>query len=115
MVLKVYGFPYSTCTQKVLTALYEKDVPFEFVLVDLFTGKQKSEEYLKRQPFGKIPVLEDDGYSVYESRAIVKYIAKKYAGQGTKLIPDDGDLKAYGSFEEVSNRMQRLKGYLWVC
>jgi len=57
--------------------------------------------YLEMQPFGKVPVLEDDGYFVYESRAMCKYLAKKYADQGPKLIPADEDLKAYGLFEQV--------------
>ena len=39
---------------------------------------------------------------MFESRAIAKYIAKKYAGQGAKLIPDEKDVKGYGKFEQVS-------------
>jgi glutathione S-transferase len=101
MVLKIHGVKGSTCTQRVLTALYEKDVPFELITIDFSKAEHKSEKYMKLQPFGKIPVLDDDGFILFESRAIAKYIAKKYAGQGTQLIPADGDLKAYGLFEQV--------------
>jgi glutathione S-transferase len=101
MVLTLYGFPFSTCTQRVLAVLLEKDLPYELVEVNLFKGDQKSEAHLARQPFGKIPVLEDDGFFVFESRAISKYLAKKFATKGTNLIPDDGDFKAYGVFEQV--------------
>ncbi|PBP18905.1 hypothetical protein BUE80_DR010378 [Diplocarpon rosae] len=101
MGLILHGFPFSTCTQLVLLTLAEKGVEAELKVVDLSTGAHKSPEYLKLQPFGKVPVLEDDGYFVYESRAIARYIAKKYAGQGTPLIPED--LKAYGLFEQAAS------------
>jgi glutathione S-transferase len=101
MVVKVYGAKSSTCTQRVLTALLEKNVPFELVTINLSVGEHKSEKYLKLQPFGKVPVLDDDGFILFESRAIAKYIAAKYTGQGTPLLPAEHDLKAYGLFEQV--------------
>jgi glutathione S-transferase len=101
MVLKLHGIKGSTCTQRVLTALYEKEVPFELVTVDFAKGEHKSEKHMKMQPFGKVPALEDDGFILFESRAIAKYIAKKYESQGTPLLPAEGDLKAYGLFEQV--------------
>jgi glutathione S-transferase len=101
MVLKVYGSKTSTCTQRVLTALYEKGVPYELITIDFSKAEHKSEKYMKLQPFGKVPVLDDDGFIMFESRAISKYIAKKYAGQGTSLMPAEDDLKAYGLFEQV--------------
>jgi glutathione S-transferase len=103
MVLKVHGSKGSTCTQRVLTALYEKGVPYEIVNINFSVGEHKSEKYMKLQPFGKIPVLDDDGFILFESRAIAKYIAAKYAGQGTPLLPAESDLKAYGLFEQVCN------------
>lgn len=102
MGLKLYGMKVSTCTQRVLAVLNEKNVDFELITVNLTKGEQQAPDHLAKQPFGRIPVLDDDGFLVYESRAICKYIAKKYAGQGTKLLPDDGDLKAFGLLEQVS-------------
>lgn len=101
MGLTVHGSPYSTCSQRVFTALAEKGVEADLRTLDFATQEHKKPDFLKLQPFGKVPVLEDDGYFVFESRAIAKYIAKKYAGQGTKLIPDESDVKAYGLFEQV--------------
>src|SRR6187402_693543 len=101
MPLKLYGSPYSVCSPRVLLALAEKGVECEVITLDFATGEQKKPSHLKLQPFGRVPVLEDDGYFLYESRAIAKYIAKKYAGQGTKLMPEEGDLKAFGLFEQV--------------
>jgi glutathione S-transferase len=106
MVLKVHGTKGSTCTQRVLTALHEKGVPYELINIDFKIAEHKSEKYMKLQPFGKIPVLDDDGFILFESRAIARYIAKKYAGQGTPLLPAEDDLKAYGLFEQVRIRGQ---------
>jgi glutathione S-transferase len=57
MVLKLYGYPQSTCTRRVATVLHEKKVPFELVVVDLMKGEHKTPEFLKNQPFGQIPYI----------------------------------------------------------
>lgn len=98
MVLKLHGAYYSTCTQRVVTTLKEKGVEFELVPVDLSKGEHKSASFLEKQPFGVIPVLEDDGFFVFESRAICRYIETKFKGKGTQLIPTE--LQAYGLFEQ---------------
>ena len=85
--MKVYGHPMSTCTRKVLTTLAEKGQEAEFVLVDLMKGEQKQPDYLARHPFGVVPVLEDDGFSLYESRAIIRYLDEKLPG--IQLTPSD--------------------------
>jgi glutathione S-transferase len=104
MVMKLHGSPFSSCTQRVLTVLAEKGVTdFEIVPVDMATGAHKREPHLSLQPFGKIPALEDDGFVVFESRAICRYIAAKYADQGNKVMPNGSDLKAMALFEQVSS------------
>ncbi|KAG8952805.1 hypothetical protein FRC04_003730 [Tulasnella sp. 424] len=105
MVLTLIGSPMSSCTRRVRTVLYEKGVGFTLRTIDLSKAEQKSEEYLKMQPFGQIPVLDlsDDGFTVFESRAITRYIAAKYANQGTKLIPDPKALKAVALFEQAAS------------
>jgi len=97
MVLKLYGSAMSTA--RVLVTILEKELPYEHILIDIAKGDQKSETYKKLQPFGKVPALEDDGFLIFESRAICKYLARKYTS-GTKLIPE-GDDKAYGLFEQA--------------
>lgn len=72
MVLKLYGSAMST--SRVLVTILEKELPYEFILIDIAKGDQKSEEYRKLQPFGKVPVLDDDGFLIFESRAICKYL-----------------------------------------
>lgn len=103
MVLKLHGIAQSTCTRRVATILKEKNVPYELVPVDFAKGEHKSAEYLKKQPFGQVPYLDDDGFIVFESRAIGRYIAAKYRDQGTPLLPDPSDLKATALFEQAAS------------
>ncbi|KAG6820933.1 hypothetical protein H0H93_009169 [Arthromyces matolae] len=102
MVLKLYGYPVSTSTQRVAIVLIEKQVPFELVVVDLNKGEHKTPAHLEKQPFGQIPYIDDDGFILYESRAICRYIAIKYATQGTKLLPTGG-LKEIAIFEQAAS------------
>ena len=75
MVLKLYGSAMSFA--RVLVTILEKDLPYEHILIDIAKGDQKSEVYKKLQPFGKVPALEDDGFLIFESRAICKYLARQ--------------------------------------
>ncbi|KAL3715218.1 hypothetical protein ACJRO7_007022 [Eucalyptus globulus] len=85
MVVKVYGPDYAS-PKRVLVCLIEKDVEFETVIVDLFKGEHKAPEYLKLQPFGSVPVVQDGDYTLFDSRAIIRYYAEKYKHQGTELL-----------------------------
>lgn len=87
MPMKVYGHPMSTCTRKVLATLAEKGHHADLVLVDLQKGEQKAPEHLARHPFGVIPVLDDDGFQLYESRAIIRYLDARLPGPA--LTPTD--------------------------
>ncbi len=84
--MKVYGHPMSTCTRKVLMTLAETNTPYEFTLVDFAKGEHKQEPHTARQPFGQVPAIDDDGFAMYESRAISRYINEKVGGA---LIPND--------------------------
>ncbi|XP_064988324.1 glutathione S-transferase 3-like [Musa acuminata AAA Group] len=90
MGVKVYGMPMSTNTVRVLAALNEKGVEFELVIVDLRTGAHKKPDFLALNPFGQIPVLEDGDVVLFESRAINRYIATKYAEAGPDLLLSSG-------------------------
>ncbi|WOL00428.1 glutathione S-transferase 3-like [Canna indica] len=90
MAVKVYGLPMSTNTLRVLAALNEKDVEFELVIVDIRTGAHKQPNFLALNPFGQIPALEDGDLTLFESRAINRYIATKYAEAGSDLLLSSG-------------------------
>lgn len=72
--MKLYGHSGSASTRKVLMLLAEKRQTFEFVGIDLAKGQQASAAFRELHPFGKIPVLDHDGFVLYETRAIVGYL-----------------------------------------
>ncbi|GAB2294256.1 hypothetical protein Dimus_028471 [Dionaea muscipula] len=88
MAPKLYGLRMSTCTGRVLLCLYEKQVEFELLVVDLFGFEHKQPQFLAKNPFGQVPVLEDGELTIFESRAITKYITDKYKDQGYDLTRD---------------------------
>ncbi|KAI0092254.1 glutathione transferase [Irpex rosettiformis] len=101
MVLKLYGDNISNLALRVAHVLTDKQVPFEYIKVDMIAGKHKSPEHAQRHPFGQIPYIDDDGLVLYESRAICKYIATKWRDQGVQLIPDPNDLEANALFDQA--------------
>ncbi|PSS21435.1 Glutathione S-transferase [Actinidia chinensis var. chinensis] len=86
MVVKVYGPVRAACPQRVLACLVEMGVDFELVHVDLDEGEHKKPEFLIRQPFGQVPAIEDGDFKLFESRAIIRYYAAKYADYGPNLL-----------------------------
>nr|WAA68374.1 phi class glutathione S-transferases [Pinus densata]WAA68417.1 phi class glutathione S-transferases [Pinus yunnanensis] len=81
--VKLYGPLASTATSRALACLLEKQVEYQLIPVDLKKREQKKPGFLAMQPFGQVPVLQDGALTLFESRAIVRYIAEKYAAQGT--------------------------------
>ncbi|KAL5983184.1 GST superfamily [Asimina triloba] len=86
MAVKVYGPLRAASPQRVMACLYEKGVDFEVVEVDLQAGEHKKPEFLDIQPFGQVPAVEDGDFRLFESRAIIRYFASKYANQGSNLL-----------------------------
>jgi glutathione S-transferase len=62
-------------------------LPYELIEVDLPAGENRRPEFLKKSPFGQIPVIEDEGVTLYDSNAILVYLATKY-DDGTWLPKD---------------------------
>lgn len=86
--MKIYGHPWSINTRKTLMTLAEKGQRAELCLVMIPRGEQKLPEHLARHPFGKVPVLDDDGFVLFETRAINAYLDRKWTS-GTSLLPVD--------------------------
>ncbi len=115
--MKVYGHPASTCTRKVLCLLAEKGVSAEFVMVDIMKGAQKSDEHLARHPFGVVPAFEDDdGFVLYESRAILRYLDAKLEGAqlSPKSLQDRARMEQWISVEQSYFSPPAMKAILEV-
>jgi len=81
----VYGPAGSTCVWSARLALAEKGVTHE--LVDVPFGAHREEPHLSRHPFAKVPAFEHDGFALYETQAIMRYVDERFAG--TPLQPED--------------------------
>jgi glutathione S-transferase len=68
----VHSIPGSPFGRSVLAALEEKGAPYRFAPVA--PGTMRSPEYLARHPFGRVPVLQHDGFVIYETQAILRYL-----------------------------------------
>nr|GAT61306.1 glutathione S-transferase [Mycena chlorophos] len=104
MVLKLYaGARVSGGSAVVALVLALKKIPYEYILVDMANKENKSAEHLKRHPYGQIPVLDDDGFILYETRAICKYLENKFPGQGMRLAPAMTDVKGQALFDQAAS------------
>jgi len=83
----VYGPSYSTYVRTARLALEEKGADYDLVEVDLIKGASQSPEHLARHPFGKVPAFEHEGFALYETDAITRYVNEAFAG--ADLVPAD--------------------------
>ena len=91
-MIKLYDFKSSPNCQRVKVVLAEKNLPYEIVPIDLRAQAQKTPDYLKLNPYGKVPVLTDDDTVLYESCIINEYLEEKYPNP--PLLPKDPGKKA---------------------
>ncbi|CAG8439001.1 4368_t:CDS:2 [Diversispora eburnea] len=92
MTIKLIGYSSSPSTLRVIATLNELGVTdYSLAPPENFSDLKSPEFLAEKNPFGKIPVLIDDGFTIYESRPIARYIVAKYQGKYNKkiLIPDD--------------------------
>lgn len=79
MVLKLYMDYISQPSRAILAFLLINKIPHEVVETRIIEGKQRTPEYTKINPFKKVPAIqEDDGFTLFESHAILRYLSKKY-------------------------------------
>ncbi|MEM6681940.1 MAG: glutathione S-transferase family protein [Pseudomonadota bacterium] len=92
--LKLYHYPMRACSHVTFTALVETGLEFSDQSIDIVKGQQKSPEYLKIHPAGKVPALVVDGATLTENAAMLMYI--------NGLAPDAGLLPAASdSFDQA--------------
>lgn len=86
-MLKIWGRTNSVNVKKVLWAAQELGLPFQRIDAGLQFGVNDTPEYRRMNPTGLVPTIDDDGFVLWESHAIVRYLAAKH-GLGT-LCPSD--------------------------
>lgn len=84
MSLALYAHPFSSYCQKVLIALWENDIPFTYRHLE---DAGAAEERASLWPFGRFPVLTDDGTTVAESSIIIEHLDIHHPGPA-RLVPD---------------------------
>ena len=85
-MLKIYGSDLSYPSNKVRFTANALGLRYEYIRVNLREGEQKKAEFLKLNPAGKVPAIDDDHFSLFESNAIIKYLADK---NNSPLYPKD--------------------------
>ncbi|HET7269620.1 MAG TPA: glutathione S-transferase [Rubrobacter sp.] len=91
-MLEVWGRKNSVNVQKVLWCCEELEIPFRRHDVGGLFGKTRGPEYLARNPMGLVPAISDEGFTLWESNTIVRYLSAQY-GPGT-LWPLDPKQRA---------------------
>lgn len=91
--MTIYDYPGCPFGKKVRIVLAEKELSFDAVHVDLAKGQQRSDEFRRLNPFGKVPVLVDESSVVYESTIINEYLNDEYP-HPPELLPEDSGERA---------------------
>ena len=103
-MIKLYDFLPCPFGQKVRIVLAEKSLTYDLVEVDLLKGEQRRPEFLRLNPFGKVPVLIDEDTTIYDSTIINEYLDDEYPDP--PLLPAVGasSLRARARlFEELAD------------
>jgi glutathione S-transferase len=82
--MKLYDFAFSPNCRKVRAVAYELGIVLESVHVDLLKGESRTPRFLTVNPNGRVPVLVDDDFVLWESTAILRYLSGK---KGGALVP----------------------------
>ncbi|MFJ4375281.1 glutathione S-transferase family protein [Pseudomonas japonica] len=85
--IKLYRHPLSGHAHRIELQLALLGLPVELVFVDLANGAHKAPEFLALNPFGQIPVIDDNGTVIADSNAILVYLAKRYGNH--QWLPED--------------------------
>ena len=87
--MKLYDFELSGNAYRVRLLLSLLGLKYEAVPVNLMQGEQRQAAFLKLNPRGQVPTLDDGGTVVWDSLAIMVYLARKYGGE--KWLPLDAE------------------------
>jgi glutathione S-transferase len=82
MTITLYELQPSPHARKVRLLAAELGIPLNKVQVDPRIGETRTRDYLAMNPNGRVPTLEEDGFYLYESPAILKYLSAKHPDRG---------------------------------
>ncbi|MER8564093.1 glutathione S-transferase family protein [Mesorhizobium sp. M0924] len=88
----VYGADYSVYVRIVRLVLAEKGIDYDLVPVDVFAAEGAPAWYFEHHPFGRIPAFEHDGFRLFETSAIARYVDEAF--DGPALQPKDARTRA---------------------
>lgn len=94
MAITLYDAVPSSNSDRVKIALHEKGLPYNRVTLDLAKKDQKRPDFLRLNPYGKVPVLDDGGKVLFESCIINEYLEEQYPNP--PLMPEDPYLRGRG-------------------
>ena len=111
--MKLYNVAYSGNSYKVRLLLAQLGLPYETIEVDILNGGSRTADFLKINPNGRTPVLDDNGFLLAESNAILAYLAHR-----TKYLPDDQKKSAlifqWMFFEQYSHEPYIATSRFWL-
>ena len=76
-MVKIYGADLSSPSNKVRMVANALGIEYQYIRISIKDGENRTEEYLKKHPAGKVPVIDDDEFILFESDAIIRYLASK--------------------------------------
>ena len=91
-MMRLYYHPLSSNSRRVLLTAHHLGLDLELVVVNLTGGEHKTPEYLRLNPNGRVPTLVDGGFELWESHAIMQYLADKSPEQD--IYPKDVSARA---------------------
>ena len=111
--MRLYNVGYSGNSYKVRLLLAQLGIQYQIVEVDILKGESRTPEFLKINPNGRTPVLDDNGFILAESNAILAYLAR-----GTRYLPDDRKAWAlifqWMFFEQYSHEPYIATSRFWL-
>ncbi|XP_026743733.1 glutathione S-transferase D7-like [Trichoplusia ni] len=94
MTIKIYSHPTSPAGRAVFMLTEILNLKYEFIEVSVMAGDTRKPEYLEKNPNHTIPMIEDDGYILIDSHAILTYLVEKYGAKQAQLYPKDLQLRS---------------------
>jgi glutathione S-transferase len=112
-MIRLYDSGISGNSYKVRLVAAQLGIPLAIVPVDILRGETRTPEFLAVNPNGRAPVIDDDGFVLAESNAILAYLAR-----GTPLLPDDRRRQAlvlqWLFFEQYSHEPYVATSRFWL-